>query len=182
MHVSRARSSRLNRPVVRLPVDREPRTNLALHAERVRGFFRGSTMNLCRVVLAAAFVVAACGSGLSESSSQSRSSAASASTCVEFCTLLAPGPLRGHCFADAAHGTGLCAQCQGDVNALCGLAAGVEPFCCAPGEFCTNGTCAAACSPTEGASCGSGQPPCCPPLTCAADITGAYTCTAPAAP
>jgi len=104
-------------------------------------------MHLCRVALAPAFVLAACGSGVPEPSSQSRSSAASAATCADFCLTLPPGPLRGHCFGDAAHGssTGLCAQCQGDANALCGLAAGVEPFCCAAGTTCTNGICTAVC-------------------------------------
>src|SRR5438067_773713 len=134
-------------------------------------------MDLCRVGALAAFVLAACGSGVPDSSSRSRSSAVSASTCVDLCTSLPPGPLRGQCFADAAQGTGLCAQCQGDVNALCGLASGVEPVCCAAGTTCINGVCT--CSGTEGTLCGSGFPPCCPGLSCASDITGASTCIVP---
>src|SRR5438876_5899364 len=125
-------------------------------------------MNLCRVgALAAAFVVVACGSGVPEPSSQSRSSAASASTCVDFCTTLAPGPLRGQCFADAAHGTGLCAQCQGDVNALCGLGlADVSPFCCAAGTTCINGICTTAVCTGVDQACGPELPPCCAPTSC----------------
>ena len=42
------------------------------------------------------------------------------SDCAHFCAAaFPPGAARGQCVSDAAHGTGACAQCGGDINRFC---------------------------------------------------------------
>jgi len=61
--------------------------------------------------------------------------------CAHFCTsVFPPGPARGKCISDAAHGTGLCYQCGPAAppghGPLCGT------ICCRADQVCTNGVCA----------------------------------------
>ena len=86
-------------------------------------------------------------------------------TCAHFCNAaVPPGPERGRCKSEAAHGGGLCYACgpQGDSSrVLCGA------ICCQPGENCVDGLCQVACSATN--PC----PPCqtCSGGRCLADAT-----------
>jgi hypothetical protein len=57
------------------------------------------------------------------------------SACAMFCNaVFEPGPARGKCKSDAAHGMGLCIACDADPDRACGLEG--TPFCCGPGEIC----------------------------------------------
>lgn len=62
------------------------------------------------------------------------------SPCAHFCVeTFPPGPDRGKCVSDAAHGTGICFECgpaapEGHPP-LCGQ------VCCAEGQVCEDGTC-----------------------------------------
>src|SRR5262249_42880537 len=55
------------------------------------------------------------------------------------CQGLPPGPARGNCVSDAAHGTGLCYACgpRGTDTGLCGT------MCCGASEVCSSGRCVA---------------------------------------
>src|ERR1700687_2561248 len=83
-------------------------------------------------------VMSACGSGLASEGPPSLKAQRSASAnsgnngnangnndgnadCAHFCNTLPPGPQRGQCKSDAAHGQGLCPECGGNVSRLCGL-------------------------------------------------------------
>lgn len=62
------------------------------------------------------------------------------SDCAHFCdSVFPPGPDRGTCISDAAHGTGLCYTCGPAAPAnhppLCGQ------VCCASGQVCQNRQC-----------------------------------------
>jgi hypothetical protein len=111
------------------------------------------------------------------------------SDCAHFCQqAFPPGPQRGHCVSDGAHGTGLCVQCAGDVNRLCTSAVGAY-FCadltsdvhncgkcgntCATSQLCVNG----ACCGQPGSRCASASQ-CCQPGICA----GGTCCGAPGYP
>ena len=76
--------------------------------------------------------------------------------CTPFCTeVFRPGPARGKCLSDAAHGEGLCAQCSADPAAVC-VGAGGTVTCCPAG--CCDG---AACQPgTTDDACGTGGGAC----------------------
>jgi hypothetical protein len=57
------------------------------------------------------------------------------SACALFCnTVFPPGPARGRCKSEAAHGVGLCIACGADPERVCG--ADGELFCCEEGEIC----------------------------------------------
>jgi hypothetical protein len=86
--------------------------------------------------------------------------------CARFCNdTLPPGPARGRCISDAAHGQGLCYQCgpaapagHGDV-CRAGTAAAV---CCLPGAACCGNTVCADLN-TDVNNCGSCGNVCTPP-------------------
>jgi len=62
---------------------------------------------------------------------------ASNSACAHFCdSVFPPGPERGKCKSEAAHGKGLCFDCEADVNRVCGE--GSAMFCCEAGEACVS--------------------------------------------
>ena len=66
-----------------------------------------------------------------------------ASACAQLCAaLFAPGPDRGQCISDAAHGTGLCATCGPDPRAVC--CAKTNGFCV---SYATAGCCGGGCTP-----------------------------------
>ena len=103
---------------------------------------------------------------LTSKSSSSARSAMNNSACAHFCQSLPPGPLRGTCVSDAAHGAGLCVACAGDVTRLCGSNGTFT--CCDPGVPCINGQCCTSgvicggtCCPGLNWTCVNGQ--CCPP-------------------
>jgi len=99
------------------------------------------------------------------------------SPCAHFCkTVFPPGPERGKCVSDAAHGTGLCFECGPAAppdtgRVLCGQvccetdAVCCDGTCCDVGDTCEEGTCVSpnVCSGTH--TCGT-SPPCdpCGPL------------------
>jgi hypothetical protein len=58
------------------------------------------------------------------------------SDCAHFCQQLPPGPQRGQCVSDAAQGTGLCYQCDGDVTRLCAAGVGGAYVCCREWQVC----------------------------------------------
>jgi hypothetical protein len=64
------------------------------------------------------------------------------SDCAAFCNeVFRPGPRRGRCISDGAHGTGLCHDCQADPNRICGDQP--DRRCCNTdaGETCCGGQC-----------------------------------------
>ena len=77
------------------------------------------------------------------------------SACAHFCnSVFGPGPDRGKCKSDAAHGTGLCYTCgpasPGGTQPICcpqnpdGTCTSYSSAtCCGSGQTCTNGTCVA---------------------------------------
>src|SRR5262249_49946260 len=75
--------------------------------------------------------------------------------CAAFCnSIYPPGPLRGRCTADAAHGTGLCYECGPAAPAghgpVCGTA--INPtnrFCCRADQVCVQNQCACPTGYTE---------------------------------
>src|SRR5436190_15273752 len=79
------------------------------------------------------------GGSLLASLGHERTSAQGISDAAHFCQALPPGPSRSQCVSDAAHGTGLFFQCQGDINRLC-QSTGIAT-CCAVGQTCCSGTC-----------------------------------------
>jgi hypothetical protein len=101
------------------------------------------------------------------------------SACAHFCQQLPPGPQRGQCVSDAAHGTGLCYQCgpaaPGTSLTLCGTTCvdtsndvtncGGCGHVCPTGETCTNGQCAATCT-RPGGPCDLANPGACCSLIC----------------
>jgi hypothetical protein len=81
------------------------------------------------------------------------------SDCAHFCQqAFPPGPQRGQCVSDAAHGTGLCVQCNADITRLCnGVCVDLQTdvnncgACgtkCTSGQTCTAGKCASVCLPS----------------------------------
>jgi hypothetical protein len=57
------------------------------------------------------------------------------SECAHFCNeVFPPGPERGKCKSDAAHGIGLCIECEADPERVCGEDG--DLFCCGFGEIC----------------------------------------------
>jgi hypothetical protein len=77
---------------------------------------------------------------------------------AQFCTsVYPPGPARGQCISDAAHGRGLCYECgpaSTTGQQVCGVSTG-RPFCCPSGQECSDGIC---CPPGLSNSDGT----CCP--------------------
>ena len=61
--------------------------------------------------------------------------------------------MRGQCTSDAAHGVGVCLECGGNVDRLCGVDSN-QPFCCAQGQACCRGN---ACTNllTDRSNCGA---------------------------
>jgi hypothetical protein len=89
------------------------------------------------------------------------------SACAHFCNEVLPGEtdLRGVCKSAAAHGEGLCPQCEADPTRICDLPSAPDQLrCCPEGDVCC-GT-EACCEPGE--TCCFGQPStqgqnrCCP--------------------
>lgn len=83
------------------------------------------------------------------------------SNCAHFCQqAFPPGPQRGQCVSDGAHHTGLCAQCDADIDRLCnGTCVNLQTDVnncgkcgntCASGQICTNGACVSSCVPSNG--------------------------------
>ena len=60
--------------------------------------------------------------------------------CSAFCRELPPGPKRGQCRAECAHGSGLFVACGGDPNRLCERPDGTF-VCCDPNQPCVGGAC-----------------------------------------
>jgi hypothetical protein len=112
------------------------------------------------------------------------------SAAAHFCNqAFPPGPERGRCKSEAAHGRGPFAECGGDLTRICP----VGPVrCCPPGEVCcgTTGCCRVGelCNPATGqclpAFCGPttlcrpcpGAPPGQAPCICAQSVEGAFAC------
>ena len=103
------------------------------------------------------------GGSLLASLERERTTAQGISDAAHFCQSLPPGPIRGQCVDDAAHGTGLFVQCQGDINRLC--PGNGPPTCCATGQTCSNGTCSG-----RGASCTTDSD-CAPGAGCSTNAT-----------
>ena len=84
------------------------------------------------------------------------------SACAHFCdSVFDPGPDRGKCKSDAAHGTGLCYTCgpasPGGTKPICcpknpdGTCSSYSSAtCCSSGQTCTNGTCVSNCTANGG--------------------------------
>jgi hypothetical protein len=75
------------------------------------------------------------------------------SDCAHFCNaVFDPGPDRGQCKSDGAHGTGLCQACGNGMQSVCcpqnpdGTCTSYSSAtCCSSGQVCMSGTCVAAC-------------------------------------
>jgi hypothetical protein len=88
------------------------------------------------------------------------------SDCAAFCdAIFPPGPLRGECKSAAAHGVGLCPQCNADVGLVCNLPTG-GLFCCGSGQTCCGTICVDL--QTNPANCGSCGHVCIPGALCTA--------------
>lgn len=73
--------------------------------------------------------------------------------CAHFCDdLFPPGPQRGQCKSEAAHGRGPCYECgPGSTTGQTTCASG----CCGPGQGCCGGTCVALNTTSNCGSCGT---------------------------
>jgi len=130
-------------------------------------------MRTLQCICVVSFAVSvACGSGYDDFDNSPRSRVTPSGSavippanaeCAHFCnTGLPPGPERGQCASQAAHGDGLCAQCEGDLTRLCTTIAG-QHFCADLQSDPLNcGACGRSCA--AGQSCATGL--CCTPHTC----------------
>lgn len=108
------------------------------------------------------------------------------SSCAHFCNAtFPPGPDRGRCKSDGAHGQGLCATpCATSPpgGTVCAAAQGyANTTCCVSGQNCVNGTCAGVCTGPSldacsfGAAC-SGQAAVCGGCGCYSTVSGGTSC------
>jgi hypothetical protein len=112
------------------------------------------------------------------------------SDCAHFCnSVFAPGPARGQCKSDAAHGTGLCYSCgpasPGGTQPICcpqnpdGTCTSYSSAtCCSHGQVCQGGTCVTPTTTTTVAVTTTATTA--PPTTTAAPFTTTTTTTTPA--
>ena len=100
------------------------------------------------------------------------------SDCARFCTaVFPPGPGRGRCVRDAAHGAGLCHECGADTAQVCELSDGSFRCCGATGGFCLDGACCTPKTCADACTCGVLDPGCgLPPIDCAQECGANQYC------
>jgi hypothetical protein len=86
------------------------------------------------------------------------------SACAHFCHDVFQGSDAGHCTSDAAHGTGPCVRCAGDVSRICGRVTTPDQLvCCVPNKQ----TCCVDPTTGKGACCTTSKGEfCCPSGVC----------------